>query len=175
MRCGACCFLRGICVFRGYSLIRVASSSLRLRLRSVGPQKSGGREHRGDSSDMSSPFGISLPPSPPPLPSLHTCGHPNGTRLGDHYLIVIADDPLVVSDTIIAIVVVILSRAARTLVHSAIRSRGEPRRSRGEMSRGQHTREISSVLKTRGLGISLSLVRACRRERPIVEEPAESR
>jgi len=171
MRCGACCFLRGICVFRGYSLIRVASSSLRLRPRSVGPQKSGGREHRGDSSaDMSSPFGISLPPSPPPLPSLHTCGHPNGTRLGDHYLIVIADDPLVVSDTIIAIVVVILSRAARTLVHSAIRSRGEPRR-----SRGQHTRGISSMLKTRGLGISLSLVRACRRERPIVEEPAESR
>jgi len=30
MRCGACCFLRGICVFRGYSLIRVVSRSLRL-------------------------------------------------------------------------------------------------------------------------------------------------
>jgi hypothetical protein len=111
---------------------------------------------------MSSP-GISLPPSPSPsLPSLHTCGHPNGTRLGDHYLIVITDDPLVVGDTIIAIVVVILCRAARTLVHSAIRSRGEPQWSRGDI-RGQHTRRISSMPKTRGLGISLSLVRACRR------------
>lgn len=45
MRCGACCFLRGICVLRGYSIIRAASRSLRLRLRHLVPKILSGREN----------------------------------------------------------------------------------------------------------------------------------
>lgn len=103
MRCGACCFLRGICVLRECSSIRAASSSLRLGCESVGPQEV--RQSRAPTLlQKVSSSKITTYDSLPSFP-LHTCGQPTGHVF--HYLIVIADDPLVVSDVIVAIVVIL--------------------------------------------------------------------
>lgn len=127
MRCGACCFLRGICVLRECSIIRAASSSPRLRLRSVGPQEkeSSDRKHQGKVSFRQSSRGI----IPPGNKSRHLF-RLRTSRHVSHYFIVITDDPLVVvSDAIFAIIAVILrEKVSRHLCTPCIRGsvRTEP-------------------------------------------------
>lgn len=104
MRCGACCFLRGICVLRECSVIRAASrfSSPSTANRLV-PKKS---QAVGSGEKVSFEY-LLLSDKSRFLLRSRTCGHPTGTCPDDHYLMVIADDPLVVSDAILAIVVIL--------------------------------------------------------------------
>jgi len=104
MRCGACCFLRGICVLRECSIIRAASSSFR-------PSSWSSKSASSSVSTVQIffkylPREITTWDSLPPFSS-HTCDHPIDTCPDDHYLIVIADNPLV--GAIVAIVIILLA------------------------------------------------------------------
>lgn len=106
MRCGACCFLRGICVLRECSIIRAASSSFRLSCDRLVPNKS-----QAVVSTVQIFFKylfreITTWDSPPPFP-LYTRSHPTDTCPDDHYLIVIADNQLV--GAFVAIVNILLA------------------------------------------------------------------